>query len=170
MFNTNIWLLILRIFHNMYIHITNDFLLGHQENKALWIKWAKLIRAHRNWSSKHRASTRLHLVLCTYIMAYSLVFLCDFCGPVYQRLSTEISVLAWCEHSREGKLVAGRGGCFLHLHCFQYSSSLPGYWITLCCPALSWIGLGQPAREECGGASGHVLGEQTSSQLLQLFE
>lgn len=44
----------------------------HQENKALYTNWAKLILAHRDWSSEHRAYTGLHQILCVYIIASSL--------------------------------------------------------------------------------------------------
>lgn len=39
-------------------------------------KW-KILWVHRVWSSKHRACVSLDQFFCTYIIASSLVFLCD---------------------------------------------------------------------------------------------
>ena len=84
---------------------------------------------------------------------------------MYQRLSTEISGPGWFKSSGEGKQVrAGKGGHFYHF-CWctwphlHLCTELGGAEQTK----------GQLASEEWSGALGSILGQQLSSQVLQLF-
>lgn len=109
---------------------------------------------------------------------YSHVLYIRICGPVYQRLPTEISGPAWCKSSREGKLVwAGRWSLFrpplllLQLAPPPSLQCLPGYSVTPCivlCAEPSTTRAPLASEEHCSASRGS-LGEQTSSQVLQLF-
>jgi hypothetical protein len=97
---------------------------------------------------------------------------------VYQKLSMEISGLAWCKSSgKEKKVGAGRGSPFLCFCCFGWLHLhlCHAFQITqLLLAALHWVRLGwttedQLSNEECCRAPDSASGKQTSSQVLQLL-
>lgn len=78
--------------------------IGYQENKVLYISWAKLLWTCRNWNSNDRAYSALHQVLCICIITFRLGFI-----RLWNMWTSESLIL-----------VLSLGALFLLLVCFVF--------------------------------------------------